>query len=363
MIRRPPKAPVTIVRGDARSLPLADDTVDLVVTSPPYFALRDYTDGGQSLPGQVGAEQTIVEYVDALLEVTTELVRVLKPTGSLWVNLGDKYSGSGGHSQANFVPYHPDVRGENRRRRAPSVYQRGGQDRSVPAKSLMGLPWRYALGCIDKLGLILRAEVIWSKTCAMPESVDDRVRRTHETWFHFTLAERYWCDEQAIRREHQMRPQRRTVAHKAGRRHGVLPPQTYSSSGQRFNIGNDGHPDGALLPSVWDAPTAKQPRNVPQHLLDVAHFAAYPVDLPLRIIAGWCPPDGLVLDPFAGTGTTSVAARALGRRSVAVDLSADYCRLANWRIHASGDVEKARGEQHEPAVVIPGQGDMLEGIL
>lgn len=144
-----------IIKADARDLPLPDDSVDLVVTSPPYYALRSYTDGGERYATQIGGEATPDEYVDSLLAVTRECMRVLKPTGSLWVNLGDKYATSGGHTSGGDI--------HERRGRQFWDLHRGTTriPRGFRAKSLLGLPWRYALRCIDELGLILRAEVIW----------------------------------------------------------------------------------------------------------------------------------------------------------------------------------------------------------
>lgn len=185
----------TVIRGDARALPLADASVDLVVTSPPYFALRSYQDGGVHYDGQIGSEPTPAEFLDALLEVTRECVRVLKPSGSLWLNLGDKYvsdnRGSGGDAKRGQAKYAPAGR---------MGYVGEGV---MPRKSLMGIPWRYAIRCIDELGLILRAEVIWSKPNGLPESVTDRVRRSHEQFFHFTLQPRYFSAVDEIREPHK----------------------------------------------------------------------------------------------------------------------------------------------------------------
>jgi DNA modification methylase len=178
-----------IIRGDARHLPLADNTIDLIVTSPPYFALRSYTDNGQHYAGQIGSEATPAEYVDALLDVTRECVRVLKPSGSLWVNLGDKY--------ANAAPS-PNI-GKGSKTAYTRLGYRTGIGLGIPTKSLMGIPWRYALACIDQLGLILRAEIIWNKPNGLPESVQDRVRRSHEQWFHFVLQPRYFSAVDEIR--------------------------------------------------------------------------------------------------------------------------------------------------------------------
>jgi DNA modification methylase len=330
-------------------------------------------------------------------------MRVLKPSGSLWVNLGDKYA-TRWSSRSEGAGLHHD-RGRD---------ARGGRNTTgVPGKSLIGLPWRYAIGAIDQLGLILRAEVIWDKPSALPESVTDRVRRSHEHWFHFTSMPRYYSAVDEIRQPHQMKPQRRPNGHKARQKLGVLPAQTYSTS-QREALGVDGHPLGALPGSVWNI--ASQPLKVPEHL-GVDHFAAFPMEFPRRIIRGWSPSgictdcgegrrpmvdvarriaggrelaaDGLqngearqrrlgattslgktpsvsitgyacacpapdatsmpavVLDPFGGTGTTALIADLHGRHGISVDRSADYCRIAAWRTTDPG--ERARGiEQPKP---------------
>ena len=168
-----------IVRGDALALPLGDSTVDLVVTSPPYFGLRSYQDGGEHYAGQIGDEPTPAEFVDALIAATAEMVRVVKPSGSIWVNLGDKYAGSDASK-----PHTGSMRRMGRGNAAEGVRSSGSPQTDIRPKSLIGIPWRYAIRCIDDLGLILRAEVIWAKPNGLPESVTDRVRRSHEVWFH-----------------------------------------------------------------------------------------------------------------------------------------------------------------------------------
>lgn len=167
----------TLARADARAVPMDNESVDLIVTSPPYWAQRSYTDGGgEHYTGQIGDEPTYEGFLDNLVACTRDWARVLKPSGSIWVNLGDKYSTSsinesrlGGAATAAKA-----ARG--------AVPQVAGM---LP-KSLLGLPWRYALRVMDELGLILREEVIWSKPNGMPESVTDRCRRSHEQWFAFT---------------------------------------------------------------------------------------------------------------------------------------------------------------------------------
>ena len=392
-----------IIRGDALALPIADGTVDLIVTSPPYFGLRSYQDGGEHYDGQIGDEATPDEFIDALIAATAEMVRVLKPEGSIWVNLGDKYNAYNGNRGDGQIQ-------DNGPR--PSLPTGSGLDvKDIRPKSLIGVPWRYAIRCIDELGLILRAEVIWSKPNGLPESVTDRVRRSHEQWFHFTIQPRYFAAVDEIREPHVdgtrglSWEQRKAVGSFTGLRdvHGARNSDVVGKDSSKV-----GHPLGKLPGSVWTIPT--QPLIVPDEL-GVDHFAAFPMEWPRRIIRGWSPsgicvacgqgrrpvtsvnhtatrkdrssswivgsahtrtgdtaqggnrPIGavatitgyacaceeptadttpaVVLDPFGGTGTTATVAKALGRHGISVDLSADYCRLATWRTNDPGELAKA----------------------
>ncbi|HEX9766861.1 MAG TPA: site-specific DNA-methyltransferase [Nitriliruptorales bacterium] len=399
-----------LVRADAARLPLADGSVDLIVTSPPYFALRSYTDGGEHYDGQIGSEPTPQEFLEALWAVTAECKRVLKPSGSMFVNLGDKYAGSGGHNNSNLEGNTSRAKATPTagaaRRSAPDRYNQAAIGGARP-KSLMGLPWRYAIGCIDQLDLILRAEIVWSKPNGLPESVTDRVRRSHEQWFHFTREGRYYSGVDEIREPYS------PYAHDPGdAAWGDASYDTWGTDGTQSLSHQPGtrtppHPLGKLPGSVWSIPA--EPLTVPDHL-GVDHFAAFPQEWPRRLILGWSPPgicvecgegrrpvgqvaaiddrrgrvqgragdslakahgpDGrsgerysasvvsqgygcacgdapsaptrpaVVLDPFAGTGTTVMVARALGRHGVGVDLSGDYLRLARWRIWESGAARK-----------------------
>jgi DNA modification methylase len=383
-----------VLRGDARNLPLPDNSVDLIVTSPPYWAQRSYLDGGEHYDRQIGSESTPRQYVDSLLACTAEWLRVLKPSGSLFVNLGDKYASPGGHTDntaSTRLEGRPNLRKQQRADRTTTTY-------GVARKSLFGLPWRYALGCIDDLGLTLRAEIIWDKPNGLPESVTDRVRRSHETWFHFTAARDYYAAVDLIREPvsgYQRPP-------------GVSRNQP---PGQRArSMADTCNPLGRLVGSVWNVAT--EPLAAPAHL-GVDHFAAFPSSWPRRIIDGWCPagvctrcgegrepivdrgladdrpgriqgrsvdalsgahgPDGragsrragrvivtgetcgcpepdaatrpaVVLDPFGGTGTTALVAAATGRIGISVDRSADYCRLAQWRTTDAGQIAKVLGQ-------------------
>ena len=284
----------TLIRGNALSLPLPDNSVDLIVTSPPYFGLRSYQDGGQHYDGQIGDEATPTEFIDALINATSEMMRVLKPSGSIWVNLGDKYAN----------------------------------------KSLLAIPWRYAIRCVDELGLIMRAEVIWSKPNGLPESVTDRVRRSHEQWFHFTKSGTYFSAVDEIREPHIFGHKGATWEER--KQNGDL---RYSPDAGHAKGSMAGNPLGKLPGSVWSIPT--EPLQIPDEL-GVDHFAAFPTEWPRRIITGWSPDQSTVLDPFCGTGTTVAVAKALGRHGIGIDMSSDYLKLANWRCHQDGYTRIAR---------------------
>jgi DNA modification methylase len=272
---------VILLRGDARELPLPDESVDLIVTSPPYWSLRSYTDGGEHYEGQIGSEKTPQEWVAAMLECTREWMRVLKPSGSMFVNLGDKYNSGPGDvgGDSSKLGYHL--------RKGKSAAQNLGGDRSrrlgtsLPPKSLIGLPWRYALACMDDLGLILRKDNIWHKTNPLPESADDRCATKHEYIFHFTMRPRYYSAVDEIREPQSgtTHPGRtRSVGNHSG--NGAA-HRTFAGNTDSFS------PLGKLPGSVWEIPS--QPLNLPGWL-PADHFAAFPLELPRRCILGWSPP-------------------------------------------------------------------------
>lgn len=328
-LERPGLGQVAILCGDARALPLPDESVDLIITSPPYWALREYRDGDGVMRGQIGAEPTPWGYLGALWECTAEWIRVLKPAGSIFVNLGDKYA------NRTRGAWRGSSDGLTWRAESPRYVR----PKDLPEKSLIGLPWRYAIGCIDQLGLILRSEIIWDKPTPLPESVTDRVARSHEQWFHFTRQQRYFADVDAIREPHAA-PRRTAGASMFGARNvSIVRTGTGEYAGP--------NPAGKLPDTVWTVPS--QPLHVPPELA-IDHYAAFPLAFPRRIISGWCPPSGLIVDPFGGTGTTALAARALGRRAISVDMSADYCRLASWRCSDPGELARAMGVPKPPPV-------------
>ncbi len=292
---------VTLWTGDAREVlaGMPDASVDCCVTSPPYFGLRDYGIGGQ-----IGAESSPSEFVESLVAVFREVRRVLADDGTLWVNLGDSYTGGGGgnYGKGKSVRSQGGQQITNVRNRA-NAPQNGG----LPAKNLLGIPWRVAFALQDD-GWVLRSDIIWAKPNAMPESVTDRPSKKHEHIFLFTKGPRYWFDLDPIREPATTKPSRNGA--NALRGQAAIRPQG-PNAGQYGEMKNPG--------DVWTIATQPFPG---------AHFAVYPLALPERCILAGCKPGGTVLDPFSGSGTTGLAAIRNGRRYVGIDLNPDYHDLA-----------------------------------
>jgi DNA modification methylase len=318
-----------VLQGDALNLPLPDESVDLIITSPPYFALRSYQDAGTHYAGQIGSEPTPQEFLEALWAATREMVRVLKPTGSLFCNLGDKYSQAPGQ-------YGMGNTGIGGRGTAGAEQYRRGVSGGIPTKSLMGLPWRYAIGCIDDLGLILRAEIIWSKPNGLPESVQDRVRRSHEQWFMLVKQPRYFSAVDEVREPQSqafMERTQRTWNPSQNNEAGAPPGET-----ARWRVKElEASPLGKLPGSVWSVPSeplivpewARKKLNLPDH------FAAFPQEFPRRIILGWSP-SGVCVE--CGEGRRPVV-----EKSVAAD-ARTRPQNAGGKRASKGDLARGRDE-------------------
>lgn len=305
---------VTLLLGDALAVAaeMADDSVDCIVTSPPYFRLRDY-----GTEGQYGLESSPAEYVETMRALFSELRRVLADDGTLWLNLGDSYySGRGNPGPNSADEKQPARRGWIR------PQDRGGVEWSTP-KNLLGIPWRVAFALQDD-GWILRNAIIWHKPNAMPESVTDRLAGRYEHVFLFSKSRRYWFDldpirEPAITADRPLVPAKHQVIHGSWSTGsgGNHQQPTSSGLGRDLNGRNPG--------DVWAINT--QP-------FSAAHFAVYPVQLPQRCILAGCKPGGTVLDPFSGSGTTGLAAQRLGRKYVGIDVNAEYLDLSlRTRLH------------------------------
>ncbi len=320
-----------ILPGDARDvLPtLPSESVDSVITSPPYFRLRDY-----GTVGQLGQENTVDEYVTNLQAVTGEVRRVLKDTGSLWLNLGDTYSRHG----------------------------RWG----APAKSLLMVPERVARALTDD-GWILRSKVLWQKTNPLPSSAADRLSPTYEVLYFFVKSRRYFFDLDAIRVPHRS-------SHRARRRHPGESSRRYQGGnaglGALKAAGRVGHALGKNPGDVWTYPTAIDRRGhqatFPERLIERPIRSSCPERICVQCDQPWTRPvrvmaartadgsrevrttgalrrcdcfapsrPGVVLDPFCGTGTVGEVASRLGRDWLGIELSARYRTLAAARLRAT----------------------------
>lgn len=241
------------------------DTFRCCVTSPPYWSLRDY-----AIPGQIGLEGSVYAYIESLVQAFEEVRRVLRPDGTLWLNIGDSYT-SGGRTW----------RAPDRKNRARAMEVRPATPEGLKPKDLIGVPWRLALK-LQEAGWYLRADCIWNKPNCQPESVRDRPTRSHEYVFLLSKSKRYHFNDHGFRGPNGRRPR-----------------------------------------SVWDINT------VPKK---VAHFATFPPALVEPCLAMGSERNDLVLDPFFGSGTTGEVALRMGRRFVGVELNPEYVELARERL-------------------------------
>lgn len=312
---------------------MEDCSVDCIITSPPYWGQRQYLEDG------IGLEKNHRDYISDILEIVSELKRVLKPSGSFWLNIGDSYV----------------------------------------QKSLMGIPWRIALAMTDDQGWILRNSVIWNKLKGGMDNSKDKLGNVHENFFHFTKSKKYFYDVDLIRsKPRKSSVKNGTVVSATGvsgvrykrqielstelsieqKKHAldalnsmlidvgsgkisdfrmIIKGQqrtTHSNSqkvsGRAKELQAKGfyflkyHPKGSKPQDVWDIiPEARQKR--------ASHCAPFPEDLCKIPILATCPNDGVVLDPFCGSGTTNLVAYQLGRRSIGIDLSPEYIEMARNR--------------------------------
>lgn len=256
-----------LFEGDALTVlqRLPSNSVQCAVTSPPYWGLRDY-----NIPDQIGLQETLPQFINSLRTVFAELRRVLRDDGVFWLNIGDGYtSGNRGW------------RAPDKKNPARAMDVRPDTPDGLKPKDLMGIPWRLAFALQDD-GWYLRADVVWNKPNAMPESVRDRPTRAHEYLFMLTKSERYFYDREAVR-----------------------------------------EPNGRNCRSVW---------NVHTQGFNGAHFATFPPKLIEPCIRSSSRPGDFVLDPFFGSGTAGVVAETLGRRYVGIELNPEYVTLAAKRI-------------------------------
>lgn len=266
----------TIFEGDALTVlrRIPSNTVRCVVTSPPYWGLRDY-----GIEDQIGLEQSMQQFIHRLVAVFSEIKRVLTPDGTLWLNIGDGYtSGNRGY------------RAPDKKNPARAMGVRPDTPEGLKPKDLLGIPWRLAFALQDD-GWYLRSDIVWNKPNAMPESVKDRPSRSHEYLFMFTKSERYFYDSEAAKEP--------------------------ADNGKLRN-----------RRSVW---------NIKTKGFSGAHFATFPTELVRPCILSSSQPGDYVLDPFFGSGTVGVVCREETRNYLGIELNPEYISIAVDRLNGDED--------------------------
>jgi DNA modification methylase len=299
---------VRILLGDVREKlrELADGSVHCVVTSPPYFGLRDY-----GVEGQIGLEATPQTFVETLVGVFREVRRVLRDDGTLWMNLGDSYANDGkwgGHTGGKHAKVlHASPIGRNKRYTG------------LKPKDLIGVPWRVAFALQDD-GWYLRQDIIWSKPHPMPEPVLDRCTKAHEYLFLLSKSARYYFDAEAIAEP--------AVSDRASG-NGF---QGRQGGSERVGPQSGGEGSEAAWSDVGGTRNRRSVWTIAPARFKEAHFATFPTALVEPCILAGSPKGGVVLDPFFGAGTTGLVADRLGRDCIGVELNPQYAEIAAKRI-------------------------------
>ena len=307
----------TIINRDAlyalRELP--EESVHCCVTSPPYYALRDY-----GLDMQIGREDTPEQYIDRLTEVFRELRRVLRSDGTLWLNIADTYCGTGNKG------YHADPK--NPKGRNGQQIARNNRVSGCKQKDLIGIPWLLAFA-LRADGWYLRSDIIWQKENPMPESVKDRCARCYEHIFLFSKSKKYFFDYKAI--SEPIAPataERLKRGMKGGNKYGKpVPGQPQPQSINRPR--EHGEIKDADINPLRNKRDVWKINTVP---FKGGHYAAYPPKLVETCLLAGCPEGGIVLDPFMGSGTTGMVASQMGRHFIGIELNPAYTELAYKRI-------------------------------
>ncbi len=305
---------LTLHLGDSLEVARGLDrgSVQTIVTSPPYYGLRDYGEDGQ-----IGGEASVEEYVERMVTLFRELREVLADDGTLWLNLGDSFSSTGGKAGVGPNAVVGSTLRQAEARTRPSS--------TLPPKNLIGVPWRVAFA-LQADGWILRSDIIWAKPNPMPESVTDRPTKAHEYLFLFAKSPKYFYDAAAIKEPAKTGfngsdfHTGKTAEHQLGRASKQPRFGGNKQNGGRTYSGNEYAPNGlANKRSVWNVATVPFPGS---------HFAVYPPELIRPCILAGSRQGDIVLDPFSGSGTTGMVATQEGRRYVGIDLNAEYLDLS-----------------------------------
>ena len=299
-----------IHNGDAlevmRTMP--EESVNCIVTSPPYYRLRDY-----GCKGQIGLEPSPEDYIEKLRKIFAEARRVLKNEGTLWLNLGDSYYGSGKGSSVCIGSAAGTLQETNRGTvDCPKLTLRGVRG---PAKNLMGIPWKVAFALQDD-GWNLRQDIIWHKPNSMPENVSDRCTRCHEYLFLFSKSLRYYFDADSIK-EKSVTYDTKIRNRDKSRINSVL--------GRRKIQG--------LTRGDYEYRNKRDVWTVCNTHYTGAHYAVFPQELVRPCIRAGSPEGGTVLDPFCGSGTVGLVCQQEGRNFVGIELNPEYVSLAKSRLN------------------------------
>ncbi len=327
--------------GDAKAelLNLPDDSVDCVVTSPPYFGLRSYLPNGHAdKENEIGTEKTPEQFVANLVEVFREVRRILKPDGRLWLNLGDSYANDGKWGGVTSGKHSLNLHGNtNIGRRKVST--------ALRPKNLIGIPWRVAFA-LQNDGWILRSDIIWHKANPLPEAVRDRPTREHEYLFLFAKSTRYYYNSEAIMEDCSVNTHARISQNvaaqvgsvRAGKKINHNMKAVVSQAGlhpkaihDTFNSRQNSSFSNATVLKV-EKRNKRTVWKITSKGYQGAHFSTFPAELIKPCILAGCPTGGVVLDPFTGSGTTLEVARRLGCRSIGIDLDAENFNLILKRV-------------------------------
>lgn len=301
-----------LINANALAIPLANKSVHTIVTSPLYYGLRDY-----GIDGQIGLEQTPDAFIANLVEVFRECKRILRDDGTLWVNIGDSYAGSGNGSG----DYREDGASISKNDAKYGAHKPGTPNGLKP-KDLIGIPWMLAFA-LRADGWYLRQDIIWAKPNPMPESVKDRCTKSHEYIFLLSKSAKYYYDNEAVREPLTNSSIERGKYGWHGNTGDAL-EKGATPSGGGFNRLKQ---SGENLEVLYNQNGGRNKRDVwtvTTKPYKGAHYATYPPELIKPCILAGAPEGGIVFDPFVGSGTTVATAIQLGRKGIGIDLSFKY---------------------------------------
>lgn len=297
-----------------------------MITSPPYWGLRDY-----GVSGQIGLESSPEEYVQNLVSVFREVRRVLKDDGTLWLNLGDSYSGSGRCAYKDGIVRLSE---KSKMQKTSEGTYRGvfkELNYSLKPKDLVGIPWRVAFA-LQEDGWYLRQDIIWHKPNPMPESVRDRCTKAHEYIFLLSKSKSYFFDVDSIKEPSKASSIERSKRPWSGNKDRGMPK---GKSPHSFNYYGHGAAETRNRRSVW---------SVTPKAFKGAHFATFPPDLIEPCILAGTKKAGIVLDPFFGAGTTGLVAQRHGRSYIGIELNPEYIKIAEERLKNEKEKADSKGK-------------------